>query len=128
MNPIQMLFLFWFAEHCLHWAVRKFGSLKKEQYTNGENLEVKATEKFKKYFITKPKNLLDNFPVKESPDTWKPPRRPPKIIEFDSNSSQQKSVISLIGNAIILYSIPSLNTSFFEFYFVQIATKIDYGR
>ena len=117
---------FLFAEHCLHWAVRKFGSLKKEQHTNGENLEVKATEKFKKYFITKPKNLLDNFPVKESPDTWKPPRRPPKIIEFDSNSSQQKSLILLIGNAIILYV--QYSTSFCEFYFVQIATKINYGR
>ena len=93
--------------------MRKFGSLKKVQYTNGENLEVKATEKFKKYFITKPKNLLDNFPVKESPDTWKPPRRPPKIIEFDSNSSQQMSVISQIGNAIISYSIQNFDNPLF---------------
>ena len=61
----------------MQWAVRKVNSLQKENHSDEEasDFKLKATTKFYKYFITKPKKLLENFPVEESPDTWKAPRK-----------------------------------------------------
>ena len=99
----------------MQWAVRKVNSLQKENHSDEEVLDfkLKATTKFYKYFITKPKKLLESFPVEESPDTWKAPRKvnlnyllnclilmrnynffqPPKLIQQDENDVDQSKVI-----------------------------------
>ena len=73
----SLLLITLLIDHCLQWAVRKVNSLQKENHSDEEVLDfkLKATTKFYKYFITKPKKLLESFPVEESPDTWKAPRK-----------------------------------------------------
>ena len=65
-------------DHCLLWAMRKVTSWKKEKPRPNENLEQKSREKFIKHFVKKPKTLLETFPPKENPETWKRPKRPPR--------------------------------------------------